>query len=142
MSTRTKDAYPADVKEGPKNWRRSCYLFVKRSVMTPMMEVFDGPNASASCGRRARTTVAPQALTLLNDPFMRDRAKDFADRVVKDAGKDSRARVIRAYVLALGRPPKASELEASLEFLADTDSRTLTDYCQTLISLNEFLYVD
>ena len=142
MSTRTKDAYPADLREGEKNWRRSCYLFVKRSVMTPMMEIFDGPNASASCGKRARTTVATQALTLLNDPFVRARAKDFADRVASEAGSDHGARVRRAYLLALGRPPKPIELEASLAFLDDPDPRTLTDFCQTLFSLNEFFYVD
>ncbi|HLY08987.1 MAG TPA: DUF1549 and DUF1553 domain-containing protein [Planctomycetota bacterium] len=124
--TRSKDDYPRTIQDGPDQWRRSIYVFLKRSVALPFLEVHDAPSASASCGRRARTTVAPQALTLLNDPFVRDCAKAFAAR----AGNAE-----TAFRLALGRPPSAQELE--------TASRLdLVDLCHVLFTLNEFAYVD
>jgi hypothetical protein len=124
--TRSKDEYPKNIQEGPETWRRSIYVFIKRSVLLPFFEVNDAPGASASCGRRARTTVAPQALTLLNDPFVRDCAKAFAAR----SGSHE-----RAFLLALGRRPKPGELDIA---------RTLglADFCHVLFTLNEFAYVD
>jgi hypothetical protein len=123
MVTRTKDDYP---KNAAEPGRRSVYVFVKRSVMTPFLECFDGPAASASCGRRARTTVATQAVTLLNDPFVRDCAIAFAAR----AGTPE-----RAFELALGRPAKSKELEAA-------KGMALVDLCHVLFCINEFIYVD
>ena len=60
-------------------------MFHKRVVPHPLMQAFDGPDAAVSCGRRNSTTVAPQALALLNDPFVRDRAADFAGRLLAEA---------------------------------------------------------
>ena len=94
--------------------------------MVPFFEVNDAPGASASCGRRARTTVAPQALTLLNDPFVRESAKAFAARAQTPE---------RAFLLALGREPKPSELEVAKKL-------DLVDFCHVLFTLNEFVYVD
>ena len=125
--TRSKDDYPRNIQDGPEQWRRSVYVFLKRSVALPFFEVNDAPVASAtSCGRRARTTVAPQALTLLNDPFVRDCAKAFAAR----AGSRE-----QAFAMALGRSPSASELEAASRL-------ELVDLCHVLFTLNEFAYVD
>lgn len=124
--TRTKDEYPRNIAEGPQTWRRSVYLFLKRSVRVPFLEVNDAPGLSSSCGRRARTTVAPQALTLLNDPWVRDCARALAAR----AGTPE-----RAFVLALGRPPSTTELGAARTL-------DLVDFCHVLFTLNEFVYVD
>ena len=52
--------------------RRSVYMFHKRVIPHPLMELFDRPSSSQSCGRRQETLVAPQALALLNDPFVRE----------------------------------------------------------------------
>jgi hypothetical protein len=124
--TRSKDEYPRNLKDSPEQWRRSVYVFVKRSVAVPFFEVNDAPAPSASCGRRARTTVAPQALTLLNDPLVRDCARAFAAR----AGSPE-----RAFTLALGRPPSPEELRAA-------SALDLVDLCHVLFTLNEFCYVD
>jgi hypothetical protein len=124
--TRSKDDYPRNLKDGPEQWRRSVYVFIKRSVALPFFEVNDVPGASASCGRRARTTVAPQALTLLNDPFVRDCARAFAARAATPEN---------AFVMALGRRPTAPELEAASRL-------DLVDLCHVLFTLNEFVYVD
>ena len=65
------------------------------------MQAFDGPDAQASCGRRVPTTVAPQALALLNDRFIRARADDLARRLEKEAGDATAAKVQREWKLEL-----------------------------------------
>ena len=122
------------------------------------MQAFDKPDAQQSCNRRDPTTVAPQALALLNDPFVRTAALDFADRLLEEAGSESAKCVDRGYQLAVSRSPSDTERLASLEFLetqirdrTTRDSKTpaieahrraLADWCQILFSLNEFLYID
>ena len=89
-----KDPYPKDVKDTPATRRRTVYMFHKRVVQHPLMQAFDGPDAQASCGRRENTTVAPQALALLNDRFVRARAMDFAQRVEKEAGAEPKRKFV------------------------------------------------
>lgn len=152
-----KDPYPKDLQDTPKTRRRSVYMFHKRVVQNPLLQAFDGPDASASCGRRISTTVAPQALALLNDRFIRARAADFAARVAAEAGDDISACVERACHLALGRNPSPGELATATRFLiaqsrarkerdniqpAEAQRAALSDYCQALFNLNEFIYVD
>ncbi len=152
-----KDPYPGDLKDSSSTRRRSVYMFHKRVVQSPLMQAFDGPDAQASCGRRENTTVAPQALALLNDGFVRTRAINFADRVVKEAGADPAAQARLAWRLGLGREPSASELESATAFLnaqlqkrasrQPDDKNTmqklaLADFCQAIFALNEFIYVD
>ena len=133
-------------------------MFHKRVIPYPLFQAFDAPDAQQCTGRRNVTTVAPQALALLNDPFVRARAGDFADRLLKEAGDDPAESVDRAYRLAFGRPPTDAERDAGVEFLAqqnrdrsardpkaaaaDVRRLALTDYCQALFGLNEFIYVD
>ena len=131
-------------------------MFHKRVVQSPLMQAFDGPDAQASCGRRENTTVAPQALALLNDQFVRTRAINFADRVAKEAGADPAAQTRLAWRLGLGREPSASELESGVAFISaqlqqrtarKVDEKTaqklaLADFCQAIFALNEFIYVD
>ena len=151
-----KDPYPKDIKDTPATRRRSVYLFHKRVVQNPLMQAFDGPDAQASCGRRENTTVAPQALALLNDRFVRARAADFAARVVNEAGPDPEAQIRRAWRIALGREPSKDEREAALFFLnsqiekrSERDTQgskaqelALADVCQAVFAMNEFIYVD
>ena len=134
-------------------------MFHKRVVPYPLLQAFDGPDAQQSCGRRDITTVAPQALALLNDPFVRARARATSPTgCSKEAGGDPAGWIERAYQLALGRPPSETERDAGVEFLdaqtrgaaeprpegpADEIRRqALADFCQALFGLNEFLYVD
>ncbi len=153
-----KDPYPKDVKDTPATRRRSIYMFHKRVVQQPLMQAFDGPDAQASCGRRENTTVAPQALALLNDKFVRARSMDFAQRVEKEAGAKLEAQVRLAWRLALGREPSAAELESGTAFVqaqlqqrsqrepdkpkTETQQLALADFCQAIFALNEFIYVD
>src|SRR6185436_9839216 len=95
-----KDPYPKDVQDAPATRRRSVYMFHKRVVQHPLMQAFDGPDAQASCGRRENTTVAPQALALLNDHFVRARALDLAKRLQAEGGTESEGQIQLAWRLA------------------------------------------
>jgi hypothetical protein len=120
--------------------RRSLYLFVRRNLRYPLFEAFDRPDTNASCPRRAVTTIAPQALSLLNSPLSVGAARALARRVGHEAGASAEARVERAYLLALGRRPDPDERALARDFLAS--GATLDDFCLTLVNLNEFLYLD
>jgi hypothetical protein len=106
--------------------RRSVYIYVKRSFPYPMFSTFDAPDTSVSCARRDVTTVAPQALTLLNSDFMQQQARALADRTADPS---------RLWKLALGRAPSQQELERT----ADLEPQ---DLALMLLNLNEFLYID
>jgi hypothetical protein len=150
------DPYPRDLKDAYATHRRSVYMFHKRVVQYPLMQAFDGPDAQASCGRRENTTVAPQALALLNDAFIRARAGDFARKLRQEAGADAEAQVRLAWRIALGRPPSGSELEMAVAFVknqlkqriarasteADAQRLALIDLCQGILAMNEFIYID
>ena len=154
------DQWPKDVKEGPATWRRSIYIFTKRSNLFPFLQTFDAPRAIGSCSRRDLTTVPTQGLALLNDAFMREQARLFAERVLWESAADPASRVAGVYALALGRKPNANESGKATAFVKDqakqyqddlgSDSTSLsrssvsalTDFCQVLLASNEFSYVD
>ena len=92
-------------------------MFHKRVVQHPLLQAFDGPDAAVSCGRRNITTVAPQALALLNDTFLRDRAADLARRLLAEGDATPEGWVTRGFELALSRPPSDAERTASVQFL-------------------------
>ncbi len=134
--------------------RRSVYFQIKRSQLIPIMNLFDAPDSLVGIGKRSSTTVAPQALALMNNAQVRAYAKGLAVRV-RSSAKDSPAVAVqRAYRLALGRAPEAEELVASLDFLlaqseryraenkSDAVGLAFEDVCQSLMCLNEFVYVE
>lgn len=158
LARNLKDSYPDKVQDGPALRRRSIYLFHKRVVPYPLLQAFDKPDAQQSCSRRDRTTVAPQALALMNDPFVRTVATEFAERLIRENEADLTHEIKHGYRLALARLPSDDELASATQFVimqrmerkrrnAQADDATiqrqsLADFCQVLFSLNEFLYVD
>ena len=97
--------------------RRSVYAFVRRTSPIPFLESLDYANTFSPLTERPVTTVAPQALLLLNDDFMRDQAAAFASRLQREADASDLGRIRRAYQLALNREPSAHELQVSEAFL-------------------------
>jgi hypothetical protein len=120
-------------------WRRSLYVFSKRSIRYPMFEAFDQPDMMQSCARRNQSTVAPQALLLMNNDEIMLQAKFFAQRLIEEAGPEIGARVDRAYELALARPPRENERKQAIGFI-EGSPYGLVDFCQTIFNLNEFVY--
>ena len=133
---KTKGWYPSPPE---KLGVRSIFLVQKRGVHLPMMETFDQPDNALSCPCRTVSTVAPQALTLLNSPFATEMADAFASRIQLESGDDPAAQIDRAFALALQRPPDADERARCLRFRTE---RSLPELCRALLNLNEFAYRD
>ncbi len=132
--------YPSDEKA---QLRRSIYAFQRRSLSMPLMEVFDAANMSESCSRRSVTTVAPQALTLLNGELTALESKRFAARVVELAGADPGRQIVKAFSLALLRDPSSGELQAARAlYEGRSPEGALTRLSTALFNLNEFLYLE
>jgi hypothetical protein len=119
--------------------RRSVYLFAKRNLRLPFMEVFDQPDLQISCARRESSTHAPQALELLNGRLSNELAGAFAERIERDAPGDTRRQVELAYRLATGRPPNERETALAADFLS---RQPLGEFALAMFNLNAFLYVD
>ena len=152
--------------DGPEHWRRSVYVTEMRSITAPILDLFDPPENIGSCARRNVTTIAPQALQLLNNRFVAGQAAIFADRLRNELGRDRKAMVDRAFRLAYSRPPDPVELDRALGFLAaqeqyhrehnpelfatgadpaevlPPDRAALVDFCHSLFNTNEFVYVN
>ncbi len=137
---------PADALKGSKGWntsadareheRRSLYIFAKRNLRFPFLEVFDAPDSNLTCPERGRSTTAPQSLTLLNADEVLTASRAVTARLERDA-KEPRERVALAYRLILNRPPTDREHAVAAQFLAQSP---LTEFCRALFNLNEFVY--
>jgi hypothetical protein len=140
---------PADIVKTSKNWtastraedhtRRSLYVFARRNLRFPFLEVFDAPDSNLSCPERGRSTTAPQSLTLLNSEEVMTAAKATATRVAKEA-KTPHERIERAFRLVIGRGPSLKERALAEEFL--TAGSGIEELCRALFNLNAFVYVD
>jgi hypothetical protein len=149
-------------------FRRSLYVQVRRTRPLAVLDVFDSATAEPNCEARTSSTSTPQSLMLLNGQFVLAQAGAFAARVRTEAGPDARAQIARAWALAYGVKPTASECEAALAFLKDeveafrkrpppklskeksakpavaptAEEQALAVFCQALLASNRFLYVD
>lgn len=138
---------PGTLDEASK--RRSIYFTIKRSKLVPMMVIFDAPEALGGMAERPTTTIAPQALHLLNNPQVRGYARAFALRLSQPS-ETMEATVRHAYEIALARKPSADELGDAVSFINQQQAtytneareQALADFCQVLMCLNEFVYVD
>ncbi|MEZ6128321.1 MAG: PSD1 and planctomycete cytochrome C domain-containing protein [Planctomycetaceae bacterium] len=140
---------PGTLNEGQK--RRSIYFMIKRSGLIPMMQIFDSPEPLASVGERPSTTIASQALMFMNSSHVRSYAGGFAQQVSASTNL-----VDQVYLRGLARLPTDEERASAELFLksqsasymtdgktpVDGDRLALTDLCQTIFCLNEFVFVD
>jgi hypothetical protein len=116
LAARMPQLWPANPDPNEHN-RRSVYLQMKRSMTLPMLQIFDAPDTATSCPRRERSTVAPQALALMNGESTAAQAQQLAARITKQAGDDPEASVEAGWRLAFGRPPIAEERQTALDYL-------------------------
>ncbi len=127
--------------------RRTVYSFVKRSMVVPLLEVLDLCDTTRSAAQRSVTSVAPQALAMLNGDFVNRQSQHLATRLEREAGADRRAQVVLAWRLTLCREPAEREVTAMLQFLeqsqpAINEHQALVQMCRALFNLNEFAYSD
>jgi hypothetical protein len=124
--------------------RRTLYQMTIRSDRTGFGPLFDAADPTSAAEKRTVSTVAPQALLLLNHPFVLGRSKALASRICKSHQNET-ARIRTAYVALYGRLPSAEEVRLGLEFLnAHEPARkeAWAEYCHVLVCANEFVYVD
>jgi hypothetical protein len=118
--------------------RRSIYLFQKRNLRLPFLEVFDSPDRLLSCARREESTHAPQALELMNGDFSNAMAQALAARVAREVGTSHQKQIDRLFELTLGRTPDHTERSAALGYLKDGP---LSEAALAVFLTNDFLYV-
>jgi hypothetical protein len=156
-------AKPNGERNGQRTWRRSIYVQQRRTELPTLLTNFDLPQMNPNCVERSEATVAPQALHLLNNAWIRELANALAQRVHLEAGTKPVLQVERLYWIALGRPPTTEERTASLRALADLDAawhaqqphgerdrvgapsgaqRALASLCHSIVNSAAFLYVD
>ena len=129
---------------GPDRYRRGLYTFFWRATPHPLLMVFDAPDATRSCTRRARSNTPLQALTLLNDDAFIEFARTLADRVLLAPSADDPARIDLAFRLCLARhptPKEAARLSTLLEQQrGESSSRDAwTAVARVLLNLDEFI---
>jgi Protein of unknown function (DUF1553) len=122
---------------------RSVYLPVFRNALPTLFEAFDFADPSTVTGCRNVSTVAPQALFMMNNPFVLEQAKQAAVRLLEESLPDDAARLTRAYRLTLGRPPTDGERAVARRFLAGRDpTDAWASLFHTLFASADFRYVE
>ncbi len=135
--------------------RRAVYLPVIRNNLYTLFEQFDFPDPTTPTGNRNATTVAPQALLMLNSPLILDSADALAIALIKQAVPDVE-KIKVAYLKTVGREPTEQESKRAIDFIQGISGLAMLDaarvdpvqkqrawslFCQALFSSNEFIYV-
>jgi len=129
--------------------RRSVYIYIKRSMVPPLLTAFDFPDVDTSCEARFITTQPGQSLIMLNGDFANEQAARLAERAVDEAGNEPRDQISRAVELALNRSAEDDEINEGLALVERLKSHhgvspreALRQWCLTVLNLNEFVYLD
>jgi mono/diheme cytochrome c family protein len=150
-------------KGSKAGYRRSIYVLQRRVYPMTQVDVFDQPPMSPNCIERRQSTVPTQALQMMNGNTLRELSRYMAARLIDEFGEDTRQQIQQAYWRAYSRMPTDAEIHTSLDgftalqkqWLSHLDQatpetprlftarwRALADFCRTLLSSAEFLYVD
>ena len=133
--------------------RRTVYLPITRSSLYDFLQAFDFADPSSSNGERVNTTVAPQALALLNSRLVDEQTLSWARRLIENPSLDDVGRVNEVFLKAYSRPPSSHEVSRALAFIrnvvpqfpGDTQNRTVQawrEFCRAILSSSEFIHVE
>ena len=136
--------------------RRSVYLPIMRSAVYEVFQAFDFADPSVLAGKRASTTVAPQALFMMNGDLIMRESQRMAEHLLARQGGDDAARVRDVYIRVFGREPAREEINQCIDFVqryqaALTEEndpapnprvRAWQGLCKMLIASNEFVFVE
>ena len=135
-----------------KSTRRSIYFTVKRGQLIPFLTLFDAPDAMQGIATREQSTVAPQALAMLNSPVVRDLAAKLSAKVRPNIEISIADTIGNAYQIALSRPATDDEKESMIAFIerqkmlrredSDAEALAVRDFCHLVLCLNEFVYIE
>jgi hypothetical protein len=142
-----RNKWPSVPQENDSHWRRSVYIYSKRQLLLPMLELFDAPATTDSCAARTESVVPTQALVLMNDEFVEEQAGYLARRALTDAGDDLPRAVARLFALAVSVPASPEKIAQAAEFVrkqqaagADRQS-ALTDLAHVVFNSSEFIHI-
>ena len=143
--------------------RRSIYTLVRRETPLTLLEVFDAPQLQPNCLKRGYSTVATQALQLLNGNMIRESARYFAGRTIDWASANVEQQVERVYRVALSRPPTQQEMKLGVEAVQNLTQQWLellqketpaeprqtkaqwlglSSFCHIILNSPDFIYID
>jgi len=136
--------------------KRALYLPQVRNMLPDVLALFDAADPNGVTARRNETTVASQALFLMNSPFVTAQAERFAESLLGAADLDDAGRVDLASRRALGRPATAEEVVEGLAFVAEATDAALAsspdvatrrlaawrDFCHALLCSAEFAHLE
>ena len=129
--------------------RRSVYIHVKRSLITPIIASFDGPETDFTCPVRFATTQPTQALGMMNSEWVNKQARIFAEFVKKSAGQNPQEQIRFALWRTLQREPTAKEIDRGIRRMTALQKgdginpdEALRLFCLVALNLNEFIYLD
>ena len=141
-----RGARPSGPLDG--NGRRTIYGAIYRNFLSPFLLTFDMPNPFGPKGNRGASNVPAQALALMNDPFVIDQGKKWADRMLTDTSLPENVRISRIYEAATTRVPDAATTATLAAFLKDqstlygaTDARAWADLAHVLFNQKDFIYL-
>ena len=123
---------------GPADWRRMVYMSKVRREQDGVFGAFDAPDAGQVCPRRSRSTTPLQALNLLNSSFLVQQSDLLAKRVERESRPEISDHVRRAFLITLGRGPRADEVAAGEKLV---QQHGLSSLCRALFNTNEFLFI-
>jgi hypothetical protein len=124
---------------GPQRYRRSLYVFRRRSIPDPVLASFDAPTGDLSCVRRIRSNTPLAALTGLNATIFSEAAQALALRILREGGATSEQRVQFGFRLCTGRPPSPVERSALIALLTSSRQRMIQGELKAAdIAFNEF----
>ncbi|MAT13169.1 MAG: hypothetical protein CMM02_19405 [Rhodopirellula sp.] len=135
------------------NYRRSVYLPVVRSSVYEVLQALDFPDPAVSNGDRNTTTVAPQALFMMNSSLVDASTLALASSLIASNSSD---RIERAYSVIMGRTPNEQEIVDAQAYtqqvtgaassagiaIEDAELAAWQSFCRVLLSTNEFFYVE
>ena len=146
-SSRPNEVWPVTAAEDVG--RRSIYLHTKRSLLDPLLTVFDLADPDSPCPERYATTQPTQCLTLLNSEFANERAAALARRIQNEHPRNLDAQVSRAIELSTNREATQAEVAEARDFMELLEreedfqrERALETFCLITLNLNEFMHVD
>ncbi len=159
LMTKNHDYVTNDQSGNAANYnapRRGIYLPIIRNALYDMFQAFDYGDPSMVNTRRSTTTVAPQALFVMNSPFVIEQARSFSQNLRVAVPQSDADRIKAAYLRAYGRPPSPAEIKKALGYIAAYASRlpaantdpaarselAWASFCQLLLASNEFIYVN
>jgi mono/diheme cytochrome c family protein len=149
LATQSRPGLGWGTSSAAERGRRSVYIKVKRSLVTPLLATFDFPETDVSCEARFQTTQPGQALSMINGKFLNDQAVLLAQRVARTAGPDPQDQIAEALTRVLRRAPQPDEMDEGLKLWERIttehglpDQEALRYWCLTLLNLNELMYLD